>query len=83
MPAVVGVGHGSIVGLGVAGTRVGVAVGAGVGITVGATDGDAVGDGRLAVGLPESGVPEAVGLELVVAPPHPATSTRIRSAATG
>ena len=83
MPAVVGVGDGSIVGLGVAGTGVGVAVGAGVGIIEGGTDGDVVGEERLAVGVPEAGVPETVGLELVVAPPHPATSTRIRSAATG
>jgi hypothetical protein len=68
---------GAIVGLGVAGVRVGNGVGEGVGAAVGDGDGDAVGDVRLAVG-----VPETAGLGLAAGAPQAATRARIRSAAT-
>jgi hypothetical protein len=69
---VAGVG-GVIVGRGVAGAS----VRDGIGEDVGAADakGDAVGDGRLAVGVPETG-----GLGLAAGAPQAATRARIRSA---
>lgn len=75
---VLGVGEsedGAIVGLGVAGLSVGEGVGEGVGVADG--DSDAVGDGRLAVGLPET-----AGLGLAAGAPQAATRARIRSTAT-
>jgi hypothetical protein len=67
-----GVG-GATVGVGVAG----VSVCDGVGAAVGSAEGEAVGDGRLAVG-----VPETAGLGLAPGAPQAATKATIRSATT-
>jgi hypothetical protein len=72
---VAGVGEGvggATVGLGVAGAS----VGDGVGVAAGTADGEAVGDGRLAVG-----VPKTVGLGLAAGAAQAETRARIRSAA--
>lgn len=71
-----GVG-GATVGLGVAGVSVGDGVGEDVGAGVGGCDGEAVGEGRLAVGLPE-----AVALGLAAGPAHAETRATTMSATT-
>ncbi|HET9613848.1 MAG TPA: hypothetical protein VFP22_03460 [Candidatus Limnocylindrales bacterium] len=69
---------GATVELGVAGVTVGDCVAEDVGDDVGAVDRDAVGNGRLAVGEPES-----AGVGVAPGAPQAATIATIRSAAIG